>query len=80
MKNCIRLLLFILLSLCLASNAFSQGFNADAILYSEAGLEKDPSCLEDRPYDGTESSDQPGRKPVLEGIQGRLDATALFCI
>lgn len=60
MKNCIRLLLFILLSLCLASNAFSQGFNADAMLYSEAGLEKDPSSLEDRPYDGAGSSDQPG--------------------
>lgn len=60
MKNCILLLLFIILSLCLASNAFSQGFNNDVMLETESGLEKDPSSLEERPSDGTGSSDQPG--------------------
>lgn len=60
MKNCMRLLLFILLSLCLASNAFSQGLNADVMLDTEADLEKDSSNLEERPPDGTGSSDQPG--------------------
>lgn len=60
MKNYMRALLFILLSLCMASNAFSQGFNADVMLDTEAGLEKDSSSLEERPSDGTVSSDQPG--------------------
>ncbi len=44
----------------MASNAFSQGFNTDVMLDTEAGLEKDSSSLEERPSDGTVSSDQPG--------------------
>ncbi len=44
----------------MASNAFSKGFNNDVMLEPEAGLEKDPSSLEERPSDGTGSSDQPG--------------------
>jgi hypothetical protein len=44
----------------MASNTFSKGFNTDVMLETEAGLEKDSSTLEERPFEEPGSSDQPG--------------------